>query len=206
HQAALLVDAVHPALVGRQRRHGRALRVHAAERYGIADADALGRLRSECGRPDHSDGRGQCQTAQLPLHRFLPHWISYTRRQLDRPRRQNGYGFGLSLIVTHCQLVNSSQLAGPPMRVPLPGNGMCGSSATVWSLIWSRPVRSRLPSASARPTDFENTPAERPYSLLLASSTASSSVANGVIAATGPNTSSSKARMPRLTPESTVGR
>ena len=40
----------------------------------------------------------------------------------------------MSLIVTHCQLVNSSQLAGPPMRVPLPEapvppNGMCGSSA-----------------------------------------------------------------------------
>ena len=40
-------------------------------------------------------------------------------------------------------------------------------------------MRSRLPSASARPTDFENTPADRPYSLLLASSTASSSVREG---------------------------
>src|SRR4029434_4918404 len=146
-----------------------------------------------------------------PLNLLL---IMSLPRGLLRPqsfRGQNGHGFGSSLIGAHCQFVNSSQLAGPPMRVPLPDapvppNGMCGSSATVWSLMWSRPVRSRLPSASARPTDFENTPAERPYSLLLASSTASSSVAKLVIAATGPNTSSSKARMPGFTPESTVGR
>src|SRR4029450_13608215 len=150
-------------------------------------------------------------TSAKPLHLLI---IMSLPRGLLRPQAfcvQNGYGLGLSLIVTHCQLVNSSQLAGPPMRVPLPDapvppNGICGSSATVWSLMWSRAVRSRLPSASARPTDFENTPADRPYSLLLASSTASSSVAKLGIDATGPNPSPSKARMPGFTPESTVGR
>src|SRR5215470_19642370 len=98
---------------------------------------------------------------------------------------QNGYGLGLSLIVTHCQCVNSSQLAGPPMRVPLPEapvppNGTCGSSATVWSLICRRPVLRRLPIAIARPTLAENTPADNPYSLRLARSTASSSLAQEV--------------------------
>src|SRR4029453_9635460 len=104
-----------------------------------------------------------------PLNLLL---IMSLPRGLLRPqsfRVQNGYGLGLSLIVTHCQLVNSSQLAGPPIRVPLPDapvppKGTCGSSATVWSLMCSKPVRSRLPSASARPTDLENTPADRPYS------------------------------------------
>src|SRR6266542_458046 len=55
-----------------------------------------------------------------PLNLLL---IMSLPRGLLRPqsfRVQNGYGLGLSLIVTHCQFVNSSQLAGPPMRVPLP--------------------------------------------------------------------------------------
>src|ERR1700729_3394474 len=46
------------------------------------------------------------------------------------------------------------------------------------------PVLSRLPTAIARPTSVENTPAERPYSLWLASCTASSSLPIEVMAAT----------------------
>ena len=65
----------------------------------------------------------------------------------------------------------------------------------------AQPVAERQRAADR----FENTPADRPYSLLLASATASSSVPKVVIYATGPNTSSSNARMPGFTPASTVG-
>jgi hypothetical protein len=60
HEAALLVDVIHPQLVGGQRRHGGALRVHAAERNHITDLDALRRIRRERqgrGR-DNPDRRG----------------------------------------------------------------------------------------------------------------------------------------------------
>ncbi|MNP40453.1 hypothetical protein D3C76_1340990 [compost metagenome] len=58
--------------------------------------------------------------------------------------------------------------------------------------------------AMARPTDGEMIAAAKPYSVRLANSTASSSVVKLTTVATGPNTSSSKARMPGFTPLSTV--
>jgi hypothetical protein len=61
-------------------------------------------------------------------------------------------------------------------------------------------------SMSARPVERDITAAAKPYSVRLASSAASSSVAKLVMDATGPKTSSSKARMPGLTLPSTVGR
>jgi hypothetical protein len=72
HDAALLVDVVHPELVAGQRRDGGALGVHARERDGVADSNALGRIGrgggrgGECG--DKPDRRRGTEMLHLPCH------------------------------------------------------------------------------------------------------------------------------------------
>src|ERR1700738_3305668 len=57
----------------------------------------------------------------------------------------------------------------------------------------------------ARARSAETTAAARPYFVMLASASASSSSRNVVIGATGPKISSSKAAIPGVTPVMTVG-
>jgi hypothetical protein len=73
------------------------------------------------------------------------------------------------------------------------------------SLIDVMPASSRAAIARARRVLPLNTLDPRPNSQSLASSTASSSVANGTTTMTGPNTSSCQISISRVTPVTTVG-
>ncbi|MNJ63571.1 hypothetical protein D3C77_594840 [compost metagenome] len=95
-------------------------------------------------------------------------------------------------------------MLAPLPEAPTPPNGLMTSSLTVWSLICSRPVRNCSPSRRARPVSRDKMAALRPYSVSLASATASSSLSNGTTTATGPKISSLKAGLSRFTPLSTV--
>src|SRR4029079_17073800 len=66
-------------------------------------------------------------------------------------------------------------------------------------------VSMRDPSARPRSVSPDQTLAPRPYGVALAISTASSSVANAITAAAGPNVSSAMTGISRVTLISTVG-
>ena len=71
-----------------------------------------------------------------------------------------------------------------------PPNGACGSSATVGPLMWQMPDAIRFDTASARATSRPNTAADSPYSVSLATRTASSTPRTRTIGFTGPKDSS----------------
>jgi hypothetical protein len=89
--------------------------------------------------------------------------------------------------------VNSWIAAVPPNRPkPLsltPPKGICGSSATGWSLTWTIPDSICCASASPRSGSDVMIPAESPYAVSFARATASSALPTTSIAATGPKVS-----------------
>src|SRR3954464_4979329 len=110
------------------------------------------------------------------------------------PGVQIGYSLGSSWTVIHRSSVNSSTAAAPPKRPqPLaltPPNGICGSSCTVVSFTWHIPVSSRRATSRAAGTLELNTADDSPYSVSLATRTASSTPSTETIETTGPNDSS----------------
>ena len=96
----------------------------------------------------------------------------------------------------------------PPSRPipdsPAPPNG-ARRSRTKKQLTHTVPARSRADTRSARPVSPVNIVAARPYRVLLASATASSSPPNVWTVSTGPNTSSVRISEPGSAPASSVG-
>src|SRR5439155_20897951 len=125
--------------------------------------------------------------AALPLddHRLDPGPLEQpAERQARRPGAddadlsfQNGNGCGPLCTVTQRISVNSSTTAVPPKRPkPLsltPPKGICGSSATGWSLTWTMPASIRCASASPRSASLVMIPDASPYDVAFARSTAS---------------------------------
>ena len=88
----------------------------------------------------------------------------------------------------------------------MPPNGIVASSFTVWSLTWTMPGPDPLGEREAARDRARVDGARSPYSLSLASASASSSVSNTTTGATGPKISSRQAGLSGVTSVSTVGR
>lgn len=89
-------------------------------------------------RGRHRIGAPLPSLAARPGCAFLPVCCGYASS--NRSTHQNGYCVACSLTLTHWAWVNSSMLAGPPNRPPLPDapmppNGTWGSQLTGWSLM-----------------------------------------------------------------------
>jgi hypothetical protein len=100
----------------------------------------------------------------------------------------------VSWTVIQRSSVNSASAARPPKRPnPLaltPPNGIWGSSWTVASLTWQIPLSIRWATSSAPGTSWLKTAAASPYSVSLATRTASSTPSTVTIEASGPKDSS----------------
>src|SRR3954451_2650625 len=104
--------------------------------------------------------------------------------------------------------VNDSSASGPSSRPSpdcfMPPNGVQYRTEEC-ELTLSAPASTPRASRSARPTSRVQRLPDRPYSVSLASRTASCSVSNGSTDSTGPKTSSRQCRSPVEWASSTVG-
>src|SRR3954470_16380442 len=104
--------------------------------------------------------------------------------------------------------VNDSSASGPSSRPRpdcfIPPNGVQYRTEEC-ELTLSAPVSTACDTRSARPRSRVHSEPDRPYSVSLASRTASSSVRNGSTDSTGPKTSSRQCRSPVDWASSTVG-